>query len=108
MIAEASKFFKNLAMNSNLGLITCSQVLRSTTTFGVTLDSLFGSSELEADADIVFAIERGDAGVGGEILQPAVIKLLKNRDGEPIVVEALVNYASMNVIEDPDMLLFKD
>lgn len=108
VIAEASKFFKNLAMNSNLGLITCSQVARATTTFGVTLDSLFGSSELEADADIVFAIERGDAGVGGEILQPAVIKLLKNRDGEPVIVEALVNYASMNVIEDPDMLLFKD
>lgn len=109
VIADSSKFFKGLAMDADLALITCSQVSRSTTTFGVTLADLFGSSELEADADIVLAIERGSAGFGGEILQPALIKLLKNRDGEPIETQVLINYGSMNIIEDSDeILMFND
>lgn len=73
---------KQFAAKNNILVVSCSQVSRDSTNYGVELSSLFGSSTIENDTDIVIGIEPiGRENIGNDDEQLAYLKILKNREG---------------------------
>lgn len=77
----ATSALKSLAFRNNILVMTGSQVSRSSTEKGLDLTSLFGSSTIEADADIIVGLEQLRERIKGE-MGKVNVKALKNREGD--------------------------
>lgn len=88
-----TKELKSLAFRLKATLITASQVSRSSTETGLNLGDLFGSSTIEADADIVIGLENPRERRQGEKAS-IIIKVLKQRDGDVAEIKSIVDYST--------------
>ena len=86
---------KTFAKDNGVLVVSSSQVSRESTKYGIDLASLFGSSTIENDTDIVISLEdisRDSLGKGTRLLKSTV---LKNRMGERgSEFKLLVNYVT--------------
>lgn len=86
---------KIFAKDNDILMVSCSQVSRESTKYGIELSSLFGSSTIENDTDIIFALEevlRDSIGKNGQLLKASI---LKNRMGKNRAeIKLLVDYAT--------------
>ena len=64
-------------------MVSCSQVSREASKYGIELSSLFGSSTIENDTDIVLGLESTETGnnLMDDPTANMKIKILKNRQG---------------------------
>jgi replicative DNA helicase len=92
-IRIATNSLKSLAMRNMVVVVTGSQVSRDSTEKGLELTTLFGSSTIEADTDIVLALEAYSERRRGEIAS-VTAKVLKNREGDLESKKYMVNYAT--------------
>ena len=73
---------KQFAIKNNVLVVSCTQVSRESTNYGLELTSLFGSSTIENDTDIVLGLERVDRdNIDDSPEKELTIKILKNRQG---------------------------
>ena len=91
---------KQFAVKNNVLIVTCSQVLRDSSNYGLELTSLFGSSTIENDADIVIGIEEiGRGNLGSDDEQLAFLKILKHREGAHNKnIKVLIKYIPLKFI----------
>ena len=93
---------KQFAMANNVLFVTCSQVSRESNNYGIDLTSLFGSSTIENDADVIMGIEVDSGGrmskstILGNSKKKLKFKILKNRQGSCANVDVEVDYVTMN------------
>lgn len=92
---------KQFAIHNKVLMVSCSQVLRSSNTHGLELESLFGSSTIENDTDIVLGLEAtGREKQDNSDEQLLYVKILKNREGlGGKKIKMLVKYISMSFVE---------
>ena len=92
---------KTLGVRKNCLVVSCSQVLRKSTTYGIDLESLFGSSTIENDADIVLGMETaGREKIDNSDEELIYIKVLKNREGlSNKKIKMLIKYITMKFVE---------
>jgi len=91
-IRQTSKDLKSLALRKNVLVVTASQVSRSSTEDGLDLTDLFGSSTIEADADIVIGLENpGQRKQGDKSI--IIVKTMKQRQGALMEVKCQVDYS---------------
>lgn len=73
---------KQFAKKNNVLVVSCTQVSRDSTNYGLELTSLFGSSTIENDSDIVIGLERIERDNIDDSSEKEInIKVLKNRQG---------------------------
>lgn len=73
---------KQLANKNDILVVSCSQVSRESTNYGLDLTSLFGSSTIENDTDIVLGFEDVETENIDDSPEASIdVKILKNRDG---------------------------
>ena len=74
---------KMLASSKSILMVSCSQVSREASKYGIELSSLFGSSTIENDTDIVLGLESTETGnnLMDDPTANMKIKILKNRQG---------------------------
>jgi replicative DNA helicase len=93
---------KLFALRNNVCLITASQTRREAEVLGSSLSTLFGSSTIENDANIIMFLERERAGserVRMSNIVPINIMISKNRSGEQGVVNTEVDYSNGHIID---------
>jgi KaiC/GvpD/RAD55 family RecA-like ATPase len=95
-IRKATSEFKRLANGKKVLVGTATQVSRESTQYGLELSSLFGSSSIEADTDVVIGLEDSDRDMGDTDEASILVKILKNREGaKKINTKTILNYVSM-------------
>lgn len=92
---------KRFATSNDVLMVACTQVSRDSVTYGITLDKMFGSASIEADADIVIAIQAMESNsITLAKYKEAKLTVLKNRDGmRDIDLLVNVDYACMKFNE---------
>lgn len=100
-LRKATFDLKTLGVNYNALVVSCSQVLRKSTTYGLELESLFGSSTIENDADIVIGMEvAGRDKIDNSDEEIIYLKILKNREGlSGKKIKMMVKYITMKFVE---------
>lgn len=100
-LRKATFDLKTLGVRKDCLVVSCSQVLRKSTTYGIDLESLFGSSTIENDADIVLGMETaGREKIDNSDEELIYIKVLKNREGlSNKKIKMLIKYITMRFVE---------
>ena len=93
-LRHISKSLKEIARKRD-GIIICPcQASRSSETVGLAMDSLFGSTTLEQDADIIIGLEPNGKDID---MSPLKLKVIKNRDAmKDIEIDSKLNRATMH------------
>lgn len=87
---------KKFGTENKVLVVSCSQVDRKSDDYGMTLGSLFGSSSIEADTDIVIGIEAMDSGSLLTEIKKGSIKILKNRMGlSNVKIDTTIHYNTL-------------
>lgn len=96
-IGAMTSALKDLALRENVAVLLLSQLSRASVKEGraPTLADLKDSGCVEADADVVIAIERGKAG-GDCSIVPSMLHLLKHRQGDIGIVRVQYNRATLS------------
>lgn len=93
-LRHISKSLKEVARKRNGIIVCCAQASRSADTVGLAMDTLFGSSTLEQDTDIIIGLE--PAGKDPN-LTPLKAKLIKNRDAiKDIEIDIKIKRSTMH------------
>lgn len=77
-LRHMSQAMKRLCREKNAIIVACAQASRSADAVGLGMDSLYGSSSLEQDADIIIGLEPKSK--NKEDIKPLTLKIVKNRD----------------------------
>lgn len=86
-----TKELKNMAFRNNILMVTASQVSRESTQKGLALESLFGSTTIESDTDVVIGLEL--ARERKQSTEAMVIaRILKDREGDVGEFKLMVDY----------------
>ena len=82
-------------------MVSCTQVSRDSTTYGLELTDLYGSASIEADTDIVIGLESIDRDSNDESDEGIIfMKILKNRDGSRgRKMKMAIKYITMNFVD---------
>ena len=93
-LTKMSRALKDVCRKNDAIVVACAQAARSSETLGLSMDSLYGSSALEQDADILIGLEpTGKNKIGDST--PIKYKITKNRDGiKDIDIDGSINKAT--------------
>lgn len=91
-LRKLTNSLKNLALRLGIIVVSASQVSRESTERGLYLTSLFGSSTIENDADIIIGLEEFQERRNGT-LAALNMKLLKYREGALTEIKIEIDYA---------------
>lgn len=97
-LRELTSRLKRFAIENDVLVVSCSQASRDSENHGLMLSDLFGSSTIEADADIVIGIEQKESkgGFSDDGVRRGKLKILKNRDGELKDFNVEINYVKLD------------
>lgn len=102
-LREVTRMLKLFGVKNNCLVITASQIRRDAEVLGQSLSSLFGSSSIEFDANVVLLLEaKAKDKTTGPV--PMTITVAKNRSGVTGNVSCMVDYQHGRILSNNDIL----
>jgi KaiC/GvpD/RAD55 family RecA-like ATPase len=102
-LRHISRDCKKLCLKNKGIIIGCIQATRESETMGLSLNTLFGGSTLEMDADIIVGLEPSSKGGSSISITPTLAKILKNRDGiKDVDVDLKLKKSTMHFYDSSD------